>query len=193
MKLSTELKKHKPWIDEGCSKLLYQRKQAKLHWLQDPSEINGDNLNSIRRETSRLFRNKKREYLKDKIDELTMNSKNKNIRDLYRPRSNLVKDENGDLLADPHNILNRWKNYFSQLLNVHRVSDVRQIEIHTAERLVPDPSPSEVEIAIAKLKMYNSPGPAELIQAGGETLRCEFHKLVNFIWSKEALPDQRKE
>jgi hypothetical protein len=44
-----------------------------------------------------------------------------------------VKDENGDLLADPHNILNRWKNYFSQLLNVHRVSDVRQIEIHTAE------------------------------------------------------------
>jgi hypothetical protein len=37
-----------------------------------------------------------------------------------------VKDENADLLADPHNILNRWKNYFSQLLNVHRVSDVRQ-------------------------------------------------------------------
>jgi hypothetical protein len=33
-----------------------------------------------------------------------------------------VKDENGDLLADSHNILNRWKNYFSQLLNVRRVS-----------------------------------------------------------------------
>jgi hypothetical protein len=40
-----------------------------------------------------------------------------------------VQDEKGDLLADSHNILNRWKNY-SQLLNVHRVSDVRQIEIH---------------------------------------------------------------
>jgi hypothetical protein len=40
-----------------------------------------------------------------------------------------VKDDNGDLLADSHNILNRWKNYFSQLLDVHRVSDVRQIEI----------------------------------------------------------------
>jgi hypothetical protein len=36
---------------------------------------------------------------------------------------NLVKDENGDLLADSH-ILNRCKNYFSQLLNAHRVSDV---------------------------------------------------------------------
>jgi hypothetical protein len=60
-----------------------------------------------------------------------------------------VKDENGDLLADSHNILNRWKNYFSQLLNVHNVSDVRQIEVHTAEPLVPGLSCLEVEIAIA--------------------------------------------
>jgi hypothetical protein len=50
----------------------------------------------------------------------------------YQPRNNLMNDENDDLLADSHNILNRWKNYFSQLLNVHNVSDVRQIEIHTA-------------------------------------------------------------
>jgi hypothetical protein len=65
--------------------------------------------------------------------------------------------------------LNRWKNYFSKLLNVHRVSDVRQIEIHIAEPLVPDPSPFEVEITIAKLKRYKLLGsdeiPAELIQA----------------------------
>jgi hypothetical protein len=37
-----------------------------------------------------------------------------------------------DLLADCHNILSR-KNYFFQLLNVHNVSDVTQIEVHTAE------------------------------------------------------------
>jgi hypothetical protein len=60
-----------------------------------------------------------------------------------------VKVENGDLLADSHNILNRWKNYFSKLLNVHSVSDVRQKEIHTAEPIVPDPSLFEVEIPIA--------------------------------------------
>jgi hypothetical protein len=47
-----ELKKHKTWFDEECSELLDQRKQAKLQWLQDPSEINGDKLNNIRRETS---------------------------------------------------------------------------------------------------------------------------------------------
>jgi hypothetical protein len=61
-----ELRKHKPRFDEGCSKLLYQRKQAKLQWLQDPNEVNGDNLNNIRCKASRHFRNKKREYPKDK-------------------------------------------------------------------------------------------------------------------------------
>jgi hypothetical protein len=39
-----ELKKDKPWFDEGCTTFLDQRKQAKLQWLQDPNEINGDNL-----------------------------------------------------------------------------------------------------------------------------------------------------
>jgi hypothetical protein len=48
-----ELKKCKPWLDEGCSELLGQKKQGKLRWLQDSNEINGDNLNNIRRETTR--------------------------------------------------------------------------------------------------------------------------------------------
>jgi hypothetical protein len=118
-----ELKKYKPWFDKGCFKLLDERKQAKLQWLQDRSEINADNLNNVRNEASRYFRNKKKEYLKDKINDLATNSKNKNLRDLYRGlnefkrgyqlRNNLVKDENGDLFADSHNIFNRWKNYFS--------------------------------------------------------------------------------
>jgi hypothetical protein len=91
-----------------------------------------------------------------------MNSKNKNIRDLhrgisefkwgYQSRNNLVIYENCDLLEDSHNTLNRRKNYFSHFLNVHNVIDVRQIEVHTAEPLVPGPSHLEVETATAKLK-----------------------------------------
>jgi hypothetical protein len=48
-------------------------------------------------------------------------------------------------------------------LNVHDVSDVRQIEIHTAELLVPGPSHLEVEIAIAKKKKYKSPGSDQIL------------------------------
>jgi hypothetical protein len=82
-----------------------------LQWLQHPT---GDNLNNVRHEASRQFRNKNKEFLKDKMNELAMNSENKNIRDLYKGinefkrdyqhRSNLVKQENADLLADSRNI-----------------------------------------------------------------------------------------
>jgi hypothetical protein len=76
------LKHNKPWFEDECSKLIDQQKQAKLQWLQNINQINGDNLQNLRRETSRIFRNKKREYLKGKINELETNNKNKNIRNL---------------------------------------------------------------------------------------------------------------
>jgi hypothetical protein len=66
-----------------------------------------------------------------------------------------------------------------------------------AEPLVPEPSLAEVEIAIGNLKRYKSPGtdqiPAELIKAGGETLRSAIHKRIHCIWNKEELPQQWKE
>jgi hypothetical protein len=111
--------------------------------------VNEDNLSNVRHEDSKHFSNKKREYLKKKINEIKSNSKNEKIRDMYRsiyyfkkgyqPRTNLVKDERGDLLVEPHKILNRWKNYFCQLLNIHGMVDVRQIEQHTAEPFVLQP------------------------------------------------------
>jgi hypothetical protein len=98
-----------------------------------------------------------------------------------------VKDDNGDLLADCHNVFNRWKNYFSQVLNVYRIIDARQMEIHTAEPLLPDRSRFENEITIADLKRYKSPSsdqiPAELNQVGGEILHSKIHKLINSIWN----------
>jgi hypothetical protein len=57
----------------------------------------------------------------------------------YKPRTIIVKDEKGDVVADSHSIMAKWRNYFSQLLNVHGVNDGGQVEIHTAEPLVPEP------------------------------------------------------
>jgi hypothetical protein len=74
---------------------------------------------------------------------------------------------------------------------VHNISDVRQIEEHTAESLVPGPSRLEVEIAIAKLKIYkllcSDEILAELVQAGGEILLSAIHILINSVWNKEEL------
>jgi len=178
-----------------------------MQWIQDPSRSNVDNLNNVRHKASRHFRNKKKAYLKAKIEELENNSKVNNVRDLhrgindfkkgYQPRTSIVRDEKGELVADPHSIIARWRNYFSQLLNVHEDNDIRQAEIHTVEPLVPEPSAFEGELAIGKLKNHKSPGinqiPAELIKAGGRTICCVIHKFIISIWNKEELPEEWKE
>ena len=137
---------YKPWFDTECLDFLDQRKQAKMQCIQDPSRSNVDNLNNVKRDASKHFRNKKKAYLKAKIEERETNSKINNIRGIndvekgYQPRTVIVKDEKGDLVADSHSIMTRWRNNFSQLLNVHEAKDVRQKELHTTEPLVPEPS-----------------------------------------------------
>jgi len=83
-----------------------------MKWIHDPSQSHVDNLNNVRRDASRYFRNKKKAYLKAKIEELETKSKIKNIRDFYRginyfkkgyqPGTNIMKDDKGDLVAYSH-------------------------------------------------------------------------------------------
>jgi hypothetical protein len=101
-------------VGDRLSARTNQTTTGKLQWLHDPSQINGDTQNNVRLEASRHFRNKRREYLEDKINELAKHSKNNDItypykginkfKNSYESRSNFVKDENGDLLAGSHNI-----------------------------------------------------------------------------------------
>jgi hypothetical protein len=91
-----------------------------MQLVQDLNQSNIDNLNYVRHEASRHFRNKKKQYLKATIEITEINSKTKNIRGLYRSISNfkkgyqpqtiVVKDEKGDLVANSHSILARWGN-----------------------------------------------------------------------------------
>jgi len=87
-----------------------------MQWIQDSSQSNIGNLNNVRYEAGRQFRNVK-EYLEDEIEELETNSKITNNGDFYReiydfkngyqPVTNILQDENGDLVADSHSILGR--------------------------------------------------------------------------------------
>ena len=99
------------------------------------------------------------------------------------------------MVTDSHSVL-ACCDHFSQLLNVHGVSDVRRTEMHIAERLVPESSAFE-EMAIEKQKRRKSPDidqfSADLIEAGCRTFRFEFHKSLNSIWNKEELPEEWKE
>jgi hypothetical protein len=118
--------------------------------LQYSNQSNVDNLSNVQREASRHFRNKKKENLKAKIDELETNSNTKNIRDLYRVSIILRRVTSPELIqyvmrsvigfAVSHGTLTSWRNHFFQLLNVQAVIDFRQTQTHTAETPVPEPS-----------------------------------------------------
>ena len=75
----------------------------------------------------------------------------------------------------------RWRNHFSQLLNVHGVNNVKQTEIHTTEPLVPEPSAFEVGLAIEKVNSHKSLGidqiQEEFIKAGSRKIGSVIHKL----------------
>ena len=174
------MKERKPWFDK-----------------EDSNQSSIDNINNVRHEATRHFRNKEKEYLKAKMDERQTNGKFRNIRDLcsgisdfkegYQPGTNIEKDEKGDLVTGSNSILARWINHFSQLFSVHGVSDIRQTEIYSRTT-----SACEFEMAIGKLKRQKSPCidqfPAEIIKAGGRTIHSETHELINSIWNKEELP-----
>jgi hypothetical protein len=100
----------------------------------------------------------------------------------YQTRTNIVKDEKRGLVANTYSIVARWRNYFSQPLNVRRVKGVRHTEIYTAEPLVIGSSAFEIESAIEKLKSQKLPGiekiPGQLIKVGVEQFSVRSIKLL---------------
>jgi hypothetical protein len=164
---------HKPWFDKGCSELLDKRKQAKLQWLQNVSQMHGGNTDNTRQNggnTDNARQNggntdnarrqdggqlgRKRNIWKAKLMSLKETVNLKMVTKLGLTWKKIGRP-NGDVHANSHNIFNRWKNYSHQLSKVHGVNDVRLTEIHRAEPLVPEPRYFEVVTAIEELKIYN--------------------------------------
>ena len=71
--------RNKPF-DAECSELANKRKQKKLLWLQNQNNQTAEDFSNARPDTCTMFRKKKRDYIKAKVNKLEENSKNKNIR-----------------------------------------------------------------------------------------------------------------
>ncbi|XP_047103352.1 uncharacterized protein LOC124722199 [Schistocerca piceifrons] len=110
-------------------------------------------------------------------------------------RNNLCKRKNGTLLTYDEEALERWVEYFSELLESSE-SPIEDIPVAAEDAaIVPPPSQGEVNNkAIAKLKNSKSPGTdtirSELLKAGGVELTCRIYKIVCFMWRKEELPEE---
>jgi hypothetical protein len=115
------------------------------------------------------------------------------LKKVYQPRTNIVRDENGYSAIDCYSVLSRWRKRFSQPFNIRGVNNVMQTEIlvHTAIPLEPSPSAFEIEAKKPKSQGIDQI-PAELIKTECKTIRPEIHELNNSVWSKEEFPEERK-
>ncbi|KAL1462186.1 hypothetical protein WDU94_014046 [Cyamophila willieti] len=116
-----------------------------------------------------------------------------------RDVDDLIKDNDGNLISDESKALERWKNYFENLLNCDVSRDTRNEEeqlVYLNEEEIEAPTPLEIVNVINKLKTGKAAGedkiPAEVLKAGGEELNMKICNLIQKIWSSEKIPDDWK-
>ncbi len=191
------------WFDDDCRIAVQNKKEAFNKYLQRPTRSSQSNYRNICRETTRLIRAKKRQLLKNEIEMIDSKSKNNETRQLYKMVNNMrpetrqsqlrIRDISGDnILTSPDEVMTRWSNYFSELLNT-TTAEALTLPSNAANRdHIPEPTYEEVAGAIGKLKNYKAPGEdgvaGELLKTGGEVLWRHIYDLILKIWRDETLP-----
>ena len=198
-------RKRNDWFDDECKTALDNKNEAYKNYLQRPTRAKRQIYEDLRRTANKLCRHKKRRILNDKLIELDDNFKSKNIRNAFKiaksiktgyvAKTNLVKDETGQILSNSDKIKTRWQEYFQQLLNPTNM-DYQEVEreSNTSENEIDEPSYDEIEAAIKALKNNKACGvdeiPAELLKKGGPCIVYHLWQLIKKIWYEEKIPDE---
>ena len=117
----------KPWFDQECEQALEERIKMKKAWMNSNSLEYKERYNQSNRETNKLLRRKKQLYIKSILDKAEEENTANNAKDFYRkirffkkgfiPRTYGVKNREGTLVTEDQLVLERWREYFSELLN----------------------------------------------------------------------------
>ncbi|XP_062710555.1 uncharacterized protein LOC134288750 [Aedes albopictus] len=182
--------------------------------LQQGTRQNVERYKQKRKQQTRLFREKKRHLEEAECEEMELLCRSQETRKFYQklnasrngfvPRAEICRDEDGGLLTDGREVIERWKQYFDQHLNgVENVGtgahgNGRNDDASAAEDgNEPTPTLREVKDAIHQLKTNKAADKdgiaAELIKMGPERLATCLHRLIVRIWETEQLPEEWKE
>ena len=200
----------KKWFDDDCERAAENRRSARLSWLIDRrNEMKREEFRRRRGEAKTVYKRKKKEEAQKNIREIEENRRAKRTRDQYQginnvkkgyqPRLMMVKDKEGRLLVNQEEVKERWKQYFSDLLN--RPSPDHPIEELEPELMdqmdIDDISEEEVRRAIKGMKNNKAAGVdgilAEMIKYGGGRMEEEMTTLYKKIWRDEAMPQEWQE
>ncbi|KAI5714830.1 hypothetical protein M8J77_006182 [Diaphorina citri] len=207
---SNEVRKKKQWFDRECNDMIKARKTCKEKLLssQNDHRLQEEYVN-INRETKKLMRQKKRKYLEDKLKQAELDRTKNNAKEFYRTaryfnkgyaaRIDLIKDNDGQLVADEKKALEIWRKYFKELLNTEGTAESNnesEIIIENEEE-AEEPTLEEIRAAVKILKNGKAAGkdgiPTEVLKKGGEKLSEKIWLLMRTIWKEESIPSDWKE
>ena len=123
----------------------------------------------------------------------------KRQREGYAPPTTFCNDAAGNLLVNDADVLERWREYFAELLGGNTDEATRTGVTPTEPTSgsleeIPTPSKDEIKAAIRKLKRNKSPGsdgiPAELIKSAGDSFTDYLYQLFQRIWSTLEMPSE---
>ncbi|PFX31654.1 Transposon TX1 uncharacterized 149 kDa protein [Stylophora pistillata] len=203
---------HQDWFDknnQAITQLLDEKQKAFVAWQNDLSSISKrDHFKHLQYRAQTTLRHMQDEWWKNKAQEVQLWADMKNskmffstIKAVYgpsRPNTTPLLSTNGTLLKEKNAINERWREYFSILLN--RSSTVSNEALDqipqrpTIDSLDLPPSMEEVQKAIKQTSSGKAPGkdgiPAEIYKAAGPVTLNAFHSLLCSIWEEEDIPQE---
>lgn len=116
----------------------------------------------------RVLQGNKRKYLSEILQEAEKNCSMGSVRNFFKtlkqyktfnPYLNTIKNRQGVILMDPKEKAERWKEYFTELLNADIPDNSkRRKNLYGSEPMVSEVTREEVNEAIKDLKNWKSPG-----------------------------------
>jgi hypothetical protein len=193
------------WWDEECRAAISRKNITRKKYLHK-TRANQEQYMQARKEASKICKEKKNQWLNNRIKQVEEAHKQNETRKFFKdirifqnnssPAIFTCKGENGILKTDKQEVLDRWKQYFADLMKTDRKIGNQAQEEGTSEKKieVEPPTYKEVSDIIKKLKENKAPGtdniPAELIKCGGYILKHRMYKLILLIWNKEQSPTE---
>lgn len=200
-------KKHM-WWNEECDKAFEERHQAWINHQNKKTEESQEHFKKIRKQTSKTFRQTKRQFEKDRIQQIEEYSQNPNSRyyfqtfkqsvSKYEPNTLLLKGPNGKTAHSNKENTEILKNTFDKLLNCEEPASILNIDMNTpiksTQAQINPPTITELKKALSEMKNYKSGGEDTVTteiwnNASDETIK-NLHKHVVKIWESEKLEEK---
>lgn len=196
--------KNKEWYDLECQEEISKREKARKIMIQTKTMESKHKFELQRKACKGLLREKKRKHMVKYLETIEEKYRNREIRNFYQgvkkvkrgyqSKTILCQDKQGNLIGNQEKAIERWAEYFEELLN-KSVDERENPEIFDSDIIEPNvekPTFEDIRNIIKSLKNNRSAGEdavqAEMLKYGGEIVETMVYELIEEIWEKEEMP-----